>query len=271
MRFETPPGPHSQIDWGQALVPFRAGPAVGHVFVLPVGFSRRGFYDACADERLVPFREAHEQTFGHFGGPTQEPRDEHPRTVGYADEPGRRRWTSPVKAFAASWGLEPRVCRPYRAQTTGKVESGVKYGQRNVLPGRTFVDRVDFQAQLDEWTAPITACTGCPLRSRWSALSEHASTSFHERARVASCRRRGSHGSWPTTSGSVWRRTARPFPFASSGGGSRCNGGGTRSPSFTATRRSRCPQGSQASTNSGSYPSTVRGRSRASRVSVGPL
>jgi hypothetical protein len=31
----------------------------------------------------------------------------------------------------------------------------VKYLKRNFLPGRTFVDVVDFQAQLDEWTATI--------------------------------------------------------------------------------------------------------------------
>jgi len=119
MRFETPPGQQSQIDWGQATVPFRAGPTIVHVFVLTLGFSRRGFYHACADERLAQFLEAHE------------------------------------RAFADYWGFEPRVCRPYRAQTKGKVESGVKYLKRNFLPGRTFVDLEDFQAQLDEWTATI--------------------------------------------------------------------------------------------------------------------
>lgn len=44
IRFETPPGQQSQIDWGQATVPFRAGPTIVHVFVLTLDFSRRGFY-----------------------------------------------------------------------------------------------------------------------------------------------------------------------------------------------------------------------------------
>jgi predicted DNA-binding protein (UPF0251 family) len=48
LRFETPPGQQSQIDWGQATVPFRAGPTIVHVFVLTLGFSRRGFYYARA-------------------------------------------------------------------------------------------------------------------------------------------------------------------------------------------------------------------------------
>jgi len=155
VRFETPPGQQSQIDWGQALVPFRAGPQVVHVFVLTLGFSRRGFYHACADERLAQFLEAHERAFAHFGGHTHEHLYDRPRTVCYADATGRRLWNPTFKAFADYWGFEPRVCRPYRAQTKGKVESGVKYVKRNFLPGRTFVDVVDFQAQLDEWTATI--------------------------------------------------------------------------------------------------------------------
>lgn len=35
------------------------------------------------------------------------------------------------------------------------MESGVKYVKRNFLPGRTFIDVVDFQTQLDEWNATI--------------------------------------------------------------------------------------------------------------------
>jgi len=158
LRFETPPGQQRQIDWGQSLVSFRAGPAVVHVFVLPLGVSRRGFYYACADERLAQFLEAHDRAFAHFGGHTREHLYDRPRTVCYADDTGRRLWNPTFQAFADYWGFEPRVCRPYRAQTKGKVESGVKYVKRNFLPGRTFVDVVDFQTQLDEWNATIADC-----------------------------------------------------------------------------------------------------------------
>lgn len=155
LRFETPPGHQSQIDWGQATVPFRTGPIVVHVFVLTLGFSRRGFYYACADERMAQFLEAHERAFAHFGGHTREHLYDRPRTVCYPDDTGRRIWNPTFKAFADYWGVEPRVCRPYRPQTKGKVESGVKYVKRNFLPGRTFVDLVDFQVQLDEWNTTI--------------------------------------------------------------------------------------------------------------------
>jgi transposase len=155
-RFETPPGGQSQIDWGQARVYFRAQPVELHIFVLTLGFSRRGFYRACADERLAQFLDAHEAAFAHFGGHTREHLYDRPRTVcAPGRDDGKVVWNATFKAFADYWGFEPRLCRPYRAQTKGKVESGVKYFRRNFLPGRTFIDQDDFQDQLGEWTSTV--------------------------------------------------------------------------------------------------------------------
>jgi hypothetical protein len=122
---------------------------------LTLGYSRRGYYRACANEQLGLFLESHEAAFEHFGGLTREHLYDRPRTV---CEPVRGegwRWNETFRSFARHWGFEPRVCAPYRAQTKGKVESGVKYVKRNFLPGRTFIDMEDVQAQLDEWTATI--------------------------------------------------------------------------------------------------------------------
>jgi transposase len=47
------------------------------------------------------------------------------------------------------------VCRAYRAQTKGKVESGVKYVKGNFVPGRQFIDIVDFTGQFGEWNAEV--------------------------------------------------------------------------------------------------------------------
>jgi len=49
-RFETAPGQQSQIDWGQARVPFRHGPASLRIFVLTLGFSLSVF------THMEPFR-----------------------------------------------------------------------------------------------------------------------------------------------------------------------------------------------------------------------
>jgi transposase len=67
VRFETPPGQQSQLDWGQARVTFRHATAVRHIFVLTLGFSRRSYYEPCPNERLPQFLDAHEHAFEHFG------------------------------------------------------------------------------------------------------------------------------------------------------------------------------------------------------------
>ncbi len=153
VRFETPPGLQSQIDWGVARVAFRHQPVILHVFVLTLGFSRRSVYEPCLNERLPDFLDAHERAFEYFGGHTHEHLYDRPRTVCAPSGEGRVAWNPTFKAFADYWGFEPRVCRPYRAQTKGKVESGVKYWRRNFLPGRTFVDLVDVREQLAQWQA----------------------------------------------------------------------------------------------------------------------
>jgi transposase len=154
-RFETGPGEQSQIDWGEARVSFRSGRRPVHFFVLTLGYSRRGFYWPSADQRLAQFLDAHERAFDHFAGHTREHLYDRPRTVCYANDEGRIVWNPTFKAFAQYWSFEPRVCRPYRAQTKGKVESGVKYLKRNFLPGREFIDIVHLSEQLAEWNDTI--------------------------------------------------------------------------------------------------------------------
>lgn len=153
-RFETGPGEQSQVDWGQARVWFGAQAVTRHIFVLTLGYSRRSVYLPCLDETLGTFLDAHETAFEYFGGHTQEHLYDRARTVCHPAQGGAR-WNVTFKAFAAYWSFEPRLCRPYRAQTKGKVESGVKYFRRNFLPGRTFRDDTDFAEQLVGWSHDV--------------------------------------------------------------------------------------------------------------------
>jgi transposase len=52
VRFETPPGQQSQIDWGQARIYFRSRPVALHVFILTLGYSRRSFHEPCGFRKL---------------------------------------------------------------------------------------------------------------------------------------------------------------------------------------------------------------------------
>lgn len=127
-----------------------------HVFVLTLGYSRRAWAEGYANERMEALLAAHEHAFAHFGGHTAEILYDRMRTVTIGTEAGVPRWNATFEAFARYWGFEPRLCRPYRAQTKGKVESGVKYVKRNFVPGRVFADLADFNEQLRAWLGEVS-------------------------------------------------------------------------------------------------------------------
>ena len=154
-RFETEPGEQAQADWGEVRVRLGAQIAKVHIFVLTLGYSRRAWAEGYEHERMESLLCAHEHAFEHFGGVTREILYDRMRTVILGERDGKKRWNPTFQAFAQYWGFEPRVCQPYRAQTKGKVESGVKYVKRNFLPGRVFRDLDDFNEQLRSWQAEI--------------------------------------------------------------------------------------------------------------------
>lgn len=157
-RFETAPGEQAQCDWGQVTAPLGGVRTRLHVFVMTLGYSRCGFGMGFERERMPDLLAAHEAAFAHFGGRCEELLYDRMRTVVLGagkDAAGKPRLNATFAAFAAHWGFTVRLCQPYRAQTKGKVESGVKYLKRNFVPGRTFRDLEDFNAQLLAWQREI--------------------------------------------------------------------------------------------------------------------
>jgi transposase len=154
-RFETGPGEQAQCDWGQISVPLGGVRTQLHVFVMTLGYSRRGFALGCLRERMGDLLGAHEAAFAHFGGRCEFLLYDRMRTVVLGTSGGKPRLNPTFAAFAAHWGFTPRLCQPYRAQTKGKVESGVKYVKRNFVPGRVFRDLEDFNAQLATWQVEV--------------------------------------------------------------------------------------------------------------------
>jgi len=157
MRFETTPGEQAQVDWGQVTVTLGGVRTKVHVFVMTLGYSRRGYAEGYLNERMASLLSAHERAFEHFGGACQTLLYDRMRTVvaGLVEDGSRARLNETFSAFADHWGFTVRLCRPYRAKTKGKVESGVKYVKGNFVPGRSFADLEDFNAQLAAWQAEI--------------------------------------------------------------------------------------------------------------------
>ncbi|MDP6494829.1 MAG: IS21 family transposase, partial [Dehalococcoidia bacterium] len=71
------------------------------------------------------------------------------------DDNGRSEWNQRFLDFALRIGFDIRLCRPYRAQTKGKVESGVKYVRRNFWPGVRFTDDADLDRQALGWCESV--------------------------------------------------------------------------------------------------------------------
>ncbi len=157
VRFETGPGEQAQVDWGSTWVYLGEEPVRVHLFVMVLGFSRRLFVKAYLSEGLGPLLDGHAAAFAHFGGRTSTILYDNPRTiVSEKDEAtGRVVWNATFKDRMDFYGLEIRLCRYYRAQTKGKVESGVKYVKRNALAGRRFRDFEELNQWLLEWCLTV--------------------------------------------------------------------------------------------------------------------
>lgn len=160
-RFETPPGQQAQLDWGHLGSLTDAQGATHRLwgFVLTLGYSRALFAEAALDQTLGTLLRLHERAFAALGGVPQEILYDRMRTVWQGtDERGEILWQPVFLDFARYWGFTPRLCRPYRAQTKGKVESGVKYVRRNFLCGllgREPHSLEELNAELRQWVAAV--------------------------------------------------------------------------------------------------------------------
>jgi hypothetical protein len=54
-------------------------------------------------------------------------------------------------AFCKDWGVDVAACRPYRARTKGKTESGVGYVKRNAIAGLSFTSFAALESHLAQW------------------------------------------------------------------------------------------------------------------------
>jgi len=155
-RFETPPGRQAQVDWGH-LGTLEIDGVERNLwgFTFTLGYSRAMMATAALNQKLGTLLRMHEQAFEQLGGVPLEILYDRMRTVWQeTDDRGEVVWNPVFLDFAHYWGFTPRLCRPFRAQTKGKIESGVKYVRRNFLCsllGREPGCLDDFQAELRRW------------------------------------------------------------------------------------------------------------------------
>jgi transposase len=153
VRFETAPGHQMQIDFGEKWIVIAGERIKVHLFVAVLGYSRRIFVRASLSQRQDDWREGLAGAFRTFEGVTQRILIDRAGAlvVGEDRETHTARVHPAFAAFCKDWGVEVSACRPYRARTKGKTESGVGYVKRNAIAGRTFASFAALEAHLARW------------------------------------------------------------------------------------------------------------------------
>lgn len=157
VRYETLPGEQSQVDWGSAWVWLGEKEVKVHFFGLVLGYSRRLYAKGYLDERLSSLIDGHESAFRWFGGFTNDLLYDNAKTMITTHNVQTKELilNRQFEDFANHYGFEARFCKPYRPQTKGKIESGVKYLKRNFLPGRRFQDLEHLNQELEKWLVEV--------------------------------------------------------------------------------------------------------------------
>ena len=154
VRFETPPGRQGQVDFAEFRFPW------GKRFALLVvlGYSRLLWVRFYSRQTMRVLCAGLESAFRFFGGVPRELLFDQLRAVVIDDmrpDGGRVIENPEFLRFAAHWGFRIRACRPYRAQTKGKVERPVSYVRKNLVYGREFLDDEDLNAQAADWLVRV--------------------------------------------------------------------------------------------------------------------
>lgn len=157
VRFETAPGLQLQVDFGSTHVQVGEELTRVFLFVATLGYSRRTYVLLSLHERQSAWLLGLEGAFRHFGGVTHEVLIDNAKALVEEHNCQTRevKLNDRFRAFCRYWGVTPRACAPYRAQTKGKDERGVGYVKRNAIAGHTFASLDALQAHLDRWVREV--------------------------------------------------------------------------------------------------------------------
>jgi transposase len=154
VRFETPPGRQGQVDWGSFK---KTGRKRVQGFVLTLGWSRASYLDFSDTQALPAFLGCHERAFHYLGGVPEEILYDRTKTVWLRDDERDNPVFHPgLLDFANHYGYRPKLCRPHRPQTKGKVESGIGYVKKNFWPRVRDYERAgDLTGPARRWTDDV--------------------------------------------------------------------------------------------------------------------
>lgn len=121
VRFETAPGVQMQADFTVV----RRGRDPLLALVATLGYSRASFVKFTTAEDATTLCTALREAFDYFGGVPAEVLMDNAKSIVIERDAygaGHHRWNAQLLELAERCGFKPRLCRPYRAKTKGKVE-----------------------------------------------------------------------------------------------------------------------------------------------------
>lgn len=154
IRFETPAGRQAQVDFARFRLPW----GIRYALLVVLGYSRLLWCRFYPRQDMATLMDGLEEAFGYFGGVPHELLFDQMKAVITRDlrlEGGALVRNAEFLRFAHHWSFTARACRPYRAQTKGKVERPVRYLRGNFVYGRTFLHDADLDHQRQLWLARV--------------------------------------------------------------------------------------------------------------------
>jgi transposase len=160
LRYETKPGVQAQVDWGE-LGTIEVDGKLKKLFCfnMILGYSRMRYVEFTLSMGTPTLIQCHLNAFEYFGGCTQEILYDNMKQVVIrrALKVSDSEWNSQFEDFFKCYGFIPRLCRPYRPQTKGKIENMVGYVKRDFFLGSRFTSLEDLNAQVHKWLERVNS------------------------------------------------------------------------------------------------------------------
>jgi len=116
-----------------------------------LSYSRLDYFEKVYNQKVETFINCHINAFTYFGGIPKYVKIDNLKAAVLKANFYEPIFQGLYKNFADHYRFDPIVCRPYKPNDKGKVESGIKYVKNNFFLGRTFKGEDDLNRQLRYW------------------------------------------------------------------------------------------------------------------------
>jgi len=124
-------------------------------FALTLCWSRMRYVEFTQRQDAETLLNCMVHAFEFFGGVTQTVLTDNMKTVVVERIDGQPRFHAKMLDFAGYYGFVPRVCRPYRPETKGKIESTIRFIKGNFWPGIAFDSLKELNRQGLAWCGEV--------------------------------------------------------------------------------------------------------------------